>query len=148
MKAVCHRCGGIKAGPFLPCPDCLHTPRGDDRALSWLFSSAHLSAGELGLAAERIQAGDQPEPPKHLLAYAKANMTAGQTSSGTPLSHRELLAIGLGSIALTPLVGLSVWWGYRTVRPAAARQALTVTIPVGAALVVLWLSVIALRLLS
>ena len=148
MKAVCHRCGGIKAGPFLPCPDCLHTPRDGDRALAWLFSSAHLSADELELAAKRIQAGEQPEPSKRLLAHAAANMSSGRAGSGTPLSHREVLAIGLGSVVLTPLVGLSVWWGYRTVRPVAARQALKVTIPVGVALGVLWLSVIALRLLS
>ena len=51
-------------------------------------------------------------------------------------------------VALTPLVGLSVWWGYRATRPAAARQALRISIPIAAVMAVLWLSVIALRLLG
>ena len=148
MKAVCHRCGGIKAGPFLPCPDCLHTPRDDDRALAWLFSSAHLSADELALAAHRIQAGEQPEPPPRLIEHAKANIASGRAGGGTPLSQRQVLALGVGSLVLTPLVGLSVWWGFRTVRPVAARQALRITVPIGAVMGALWLSVIALRLLG
>ena len=148
MKSVCHRCGGIKAGPFLPCPDCLHTPREDDRALAWLFSSAHLSEEEMALAARRIQAGEQPEPPPRLIAHAKTNIASGRAGGGTPLSHRQLLAVGVGSLVLTPLVGLSVWWGYRTVRPVAARQTLRITIPVGVVMAVFWLSVIVVRLLG
>ena len=47
----------------LPCPDCHHTPRADDRAIAWLFSNAHLSQEELAEAAKRIQAGEQPHTP-------------------------------------------------------------------------------------
>ena len=148
MNAVCHRCGGVKAGPFLPCPDCLHTPRAADRAFAWLFSSAHLSATDLSLAAKRIQAGEQPDPSQRLIDYATANMASGRAGRGTPLNRREVLAVGVGSLLLTPLVGLSVWWGYRTVRPEAARQALRVTIPVATIMGVVWLGVIALRLLA
>ena len=64
------------------------------------------------------------------------------------MTPRQLLAVGIGSVALTPLVGLSVWWGYRATRPAAARQALRISIPIAAVMAVLWLSVIALRLLG
>ena len=148
MKAACHRCGGIKAGPFLPCAECHHTPREADRALAWLCSSAHLNEEELALAAERIRGGEQPDPSPRLLAHAAANMAVSRGGSGAPLSHRQLFAIGLGSLVLTPLVGLSIWWGYRTVRPVASRQALRVTIPIGAAMGALWLGVIALRLLG
>lgn len=148
MKAACHRCGGIKAGPFLPCAECHHTPRENDRALAWLFSSAHLNEEELALAADRIRDGEQPDPSPRLLAHAAANVATGRTGSGAPLSHRQLLFIGIGSLVFTPLVGLSVWWGYRTLRPVASRQALRVTIPIGAAMGALWLGVIALRLLG
>ena len=148
MRAVCHRCGGIKAGPFLPCPDCLHTPRAEDRALAWLFSAAHLSTEELELAARRIQTGEQPEPSRQLLAHATANMSSSRGSGGPPLSRHQLVGIGLGSIALTPLMGLSIWWGYRTSRPLAAKQALRVTVPVSVVIGVFWFGVIALRLLA
>jgi hypothetical protein len=108
VKAACHRCGGIKAGPFLPCAECHHTPREADRALAWLCSSAHLNEEELALAAERIRGGEQPDPSPRLLAHAAANMAASRGGSGAPLSHRQLFAIGLGSLVLTPLVGLSI----------------------------------------
>ena len=75
-------------------------------------------------------------------------MASGRAGRGTPLNRREVLAVGVGSLLLTPLVGLSVWWGYRTVRPEAARQALRVTIPVATIMGVVWLGVIALRLLA
>ena len=148
MRAACHRCGGIKAGPFLPCPDCHHTPRADDRAIAWLFSSAHLSPEELVEAAKRSQAGEQPPPSRRLIAYAATHAAAGRAGGGAPMTPRQLLAVGIGSVALTPLVGLSVWWGYRATRPAAARQALRISIPIAAVMAVLWLSVIALRLLG
>ena len=148
MRAACHRCGGIKAGPFLPCPDCHHTPRADDRAIAWLFSSAHLSPEELAEAAKRIQAGEQPHPSRRLIAYAATHTADGRNGGGAPLNPRQLLAVGIGSVALTPLVGLSLWWGYRTTRPAAARQALRISVPIAAVMAVLWLSVIALRLLG
>ena len=33
VRAVCHRCGGPKKGPLIPCKTCSFTPTGDPRSL-------------------------------------------------------------------------------------------------------------------
>ena len=148
MRAACHRCGGLKAGPLLPCPDCHHTPREADRSVAWLFSLAHLSEAELQEAALRIQGGETPDPPAHLLHHATERIRLGRSGGGPPLSQRHMLLLGLGAVVLTPLLGLAVWWGYRMTRPLAARQALRVTIPAAALLGCIWVGVVAHRLLA
>ena len=148
MNAACHRCGGTKSGPLLPCPECRHTPRGGDRSLAWLFSSAHLSPDELVLAAQRIQAGEMPDPSTRLLQLARRQIDSRMSRDDTPLSTGALIALGSASLILTPLAGLAVWWGLRDHRPHAAGQTLRVTIPIAAALGALWVGIILSRLLG
>jgi hypothetical protein len=102
----------------------------------------------MALAAQRIIDGERPDPAPGLLNTARQHVDARNTKEDTPLSNRSLLAIGAGSLLLTPLTGFAVWWGLRTQRPRAAAAALRVTTPIAVALGVGWLGVVALRLLG
>jgi len=148
MNAACHRCGGAKAGPFLPCPECGHTPSAPDRALSWLFSSFHLNIDELRLAAQRVRAGEIPDPGSALLTHASQQINHRGHMDLRPLSPKILIGIGVGSLLLTPLMGFAVWWGLRNDRPVAAGQVIRITTPIAAAMGALWVGIVALRLFS
>ena len=124
MRAACHRCGGIKAGPFLPCPDCHHTPRADDRAIAW-FSSAHLSPEELVEAAKRIKP-ESSRTLRRLIAYAATHAAAGRAGGGAPMTP-DSSGPGIGSVALTPLVGLSVWWATERRDPPHDKRSASVS---------------------
>lgn len=144
VPAVCHRCGGTKKAPLVPCKECGFTPTGPDRALAWLFSENHLDAAELREAAQRIRAGERPDPSRALQAEARAGMGAAPLNDrgARPLPPRTLLLVGLGNLLMTPLTGYAVWFGLREDRPVAARQALAVTVPVSAALALAWLAMV------
>ena len=146
MKAVCHQCGGTKAGHRLPCPACRHTPRGDGRPIAWLFSSAYLSPDELNEASARIIDGEVPDPASSLLHRARRQISALKARDDAPLSTATLVAIGAGSLLLTPLAGFAVWWGLRGHRPRAAAGAMRVTAPIAVALAACWLGMVGLRL--
>jgi len=150
MNSICHRCGGRKAGAFLPCPGCTYTPKATDRAIAWLFSNAHLSPSELEEAALRLRQGEQPEPSEKLLASARAQIrsSAQRQATDQPVPPRVLAGIGLMSLLLTPMAGFALWWGYRTERPTAATQVLRITWPIAIALSIAWLAVVAFRLLG
>ena len=47
VKAVCHRCGGPKKGPFVPCKTCGFVPVGDERPIAWLFGLDYLTEEEI-----------------------------------------------------------------------------------------------------
>ena len=148
MNATCHRCGGAKSGPFLPCPECKHTPSREGRAIAWLFSSAHLNPEELKLAAERVRSGEVPDPNSILIARSRQEISRAGSADRRPLSGTALIGIGVGSLLLTPLAGFAVWWGLRKERPKAAAQALRITAPIAAAIGALWIGIIGLRLLG
>jgi hypothetical protein len=145
MSAICHLCGGEKSGPLMPCKACDHVPRGDERPLAWLFSTAHLNPAELALAASRIREGEHPDPATHLHNQARAALGAVDLPTDLPLSTRQLIALGLANLLLTPLAGLATWWGLRSDRPSAAHQALQITIPIGAATTLAWIAVLVSR---
>ncbi|MCK6502498.1 hypothetical protein L6R53_03725 [Myxococcota bacterium] len=138
--AICHRCGGAKRGPFVPCKACGYTPVGAERHVAWLFSEHHLDPEELGEAARRLRAGDRPDPPRTLLESARIRMGAAPltTDARRPLDTRQLLLLGACNVLLTPLAGLAVWWGLAPERPLAARQALRITLPVLVGAALLW----------
>jgi hypothetical protein len=140
VPAICHRCGGAKKGPLVPCKACGYTPAGDDRAVAWLFSGHHLDEPELTEAARRVRAGEQPEPSRALRELARASMGAVPLDDDArrPLSTAQLLALVVTDVVLTPLAGYAVWFGLRENRPVAARQALLVTVPVTLVFTVLW----------
>jgi hypothetical protein len=50
----------------------------------------------------------------------------------------------LANLVLTPLIGLAVWWGWRTRHPQAAKTVLRLTLPVVALFGVGWVSMIVL----
>lgn len=145
-SAVCHRCGGLKGGPLVPCKACGFTPIGADRPVAWLFSGHHLSEEELAFAASRVRRGDRPDPSRALQEQAREAMGAQPTAlsqaARAPLATQRLLLLTLANLLLTPLVGLAVWFGLRDERPAAARQALLFTMPVALAMSVLWVAVL------
>ena len=146
MNAVCHRCGGEKAGPLVQCGQCGFAPTGDERATAWLFSSAHLSPDELRLASDRIRNGELPDPSTALKALAFPHIRP--RADARTLTRREQAAIAALNVVLTPLAGLAIWWGLSEERPAAARQALRISVPVAVAMGALWTSLIASRLVG
>jgi len=111
-----------------------------------LFSSAHLSPDELQQSSHRIRAGEAPDPSAQLLAQARHEVHQQRPVDPRPLSTKALLGIGIGSLLLTPLTGLAMWWGLRQNRPIAAAQALRITTPIAAAIGALWIGIIVLRL--
>lgn len=144
-EAVCHRCGGPKSGPLVPCKACGFTPTGDERPVAWLFSRHHLDPAELGQAADRVRAGERPDPSRNLRDEARAAMGAPPVTPETnvPMTNGQLLLLSAGNLLLTPMAGYAVWFGLRETRPAASRQALRITVPVTVALALLWLGMIA-----
>ncbi len=134
VPSACHRCGGRKRGPLVPCKECGFVPNGDDRAVAWLFSLHHLTEAELDEAAARVRAGERPDPSRALRDGARRAMGAAAPADGAaaPLSRGRLLGLTLLNVLVTPLAGFAVWWGLRDERPVAARQALRVTAPVAA----------------
>lgn len=148
LTAVCHRCGGAKPDAMAPCPDCGHVPLGDDRLLAWLFSDAHLSEDELAEAAARVSAGEHPDPGRARLNEARRALGAELPAArrGPPLRPGERAALLGANLLLTPLAGFAVWFGLRADRPAAARDALLLTIPVTVFTALVWAGVVAWRL--
>lgn len=131
VPAVCHRCGGSKKGPLVPCKECGFVPTGEERPVAWLFSRHHLSPHELVHAAARLRDGERPDPSKALRAQARAAMGAAPLPDAArqPLDSRSLMFLALGNLLASPLVGLAVWWGLSERRPVASRQSLKVTWP-------------------
>ena len=146
MNAVCHRCGGDKAGPLVQCPQCGFEPTGTERATAWLFSSAHLDPEELRLAGRRVRDGELPDPSAALKALAFPHVRP--RADARPLARREQVAIAALVVVMTPLAGLAIWWGLREERPIAARQALRISVPVAVVMGALWTALIASRLVN
>ena len=144
MSAVCHRCGGTKALPLVPCPFCNVIPKGDERPVAWLFSSAHLDDEELKLASERIRLGETPDPSQSLRALAARNLQP--TRNNQTLTPRQQIGLVALNVGLTPLSGLAVWWGLSATRPRAAQQAMRITVPVMIVFSAVWIGLIATRL--
>jgi hypothetical protein len=149
-EAVCHRCGGPKKGPFVPCKACEFEPRGEERSVAWLFSRAWLSEEDLPQAAQRIQQGHQPDVSRELREMARVEMGAVPIASGAlrPLRVGQLLSLSAANLIITPLTGLAVWYGLRDTRPVAARQAALVTAPVFVGMTLLWSSIILKQILA
>jgi len=150
MKAICHRCGGDKSGPFVPCKSCGFVPHGDDRPTAWLFSLHNLDEAELAQAALRVQEGERPDPGTHLQTAAKKQMGALPLpdDAQSPMPTTQLISIAAANLFLTPLAGFAYWAGLRTERPAAAGQALRITLPIAFALGALWVGMVVMRLIG
>jgi hypothetical protein len=67
-QAVCYRCGVIKFGAFVPCPDCGAMPDNeDDLALSLAMTDHYIDMPTLRRMGESIQGGVVPhlDPQTH-----------------------------------------------------------------------------------
>jgi len=143
-RAICHRCGAPKKGPFVPCKSCEFVPQGDERAVAWLFGRDHLDEDDMTEAAARVRAGEIPDPSSALCEMAKEAMGAISLSQQQkrPLSPGQMLALVFGALFCSPLVGFAVWYGLREQRPIAARQSLRITILLSLVLFVVWVAVL------
>ena len=142
VRAICARCGGSRTELFGDCPDCGAAIQVADQPLAGLLSSAWLDEAELDELSRRISAGQRPDPGEALLARARAALGAAPRETGAHLSGRERPGLLALNLVLTPVAGYAIWFGLRRERPAAARDALAVTLPVTMALAGAWLAII------
>jgi hypothetical protein len=136
------------------CGACGKAPRGGDRPLAYLFSSHHLSEPELDRVARRVRAGERPDPPEHLLQLARKQLTAslsqlpGTHDEPAPvqreLTRDETWLLMLGNVVLTPLIGLAVWWGWRSRNSQAADRVLWLTLPIAGLFAAAWVTMVVL----
>jgi len=69
-------------------------------------------------------------------------------AQGTRFAQRALLGnmllrgvgVVVGSLLLTPLVGIAVWFGWREDRPKAAAQALWTSLAIGGLVALAWVT--------
>lgn len=135
MAAICHVCGAGKDLALARCAACGTVPTGAEREDAVLCSDAILDAGALKSVQERIRRGERLHPSPALRARARA-VLSGVEITPAVLSPRAKLALALGNLLLTPLLGYAVWFRWRTRPGPGARQVLWVTIPVNVALVI------------
>jgi hypothetical protein len=88
-QAVCFRCGVIKFGAFVPCPDCGALPDNeDDLALSLAMTDHHFDMPTLRKMGESIQGGVTP----HLDPQTHANLIDQIRTSGLMKQLESLTA--------------------------------------------------------
>ena len=127
-QAVCLRCGAFRANYREICPDCGHRPIGDGLLVAWLLSSHHLDEPQLHQAQQRILVGAPVRPSSKMLKTAREAL--GKAFTTDPgLRRAQVLGLMGVSLLLTPLVGWTLWFWWRTNRPRAAWQAFLVSAP-------------------
>lgn len=127
--AVCARCGEEKDLPLGRCPGCAHVPAApDERELAIVCSTRILDEAALRGAQERIRRGEPVRPTDALRAQARAVLT-GHAPTLARFTPKQIAALVLGNVLLTPMLGYAVWFRYRTMAGPAARQALVATVP-------------------
>lgn len=138
-RAICVRCGSIRANFETICPSCGHRPDDEGRLVAWLLSSENLSETELEDVRHRIAGGERIRPSARMLAKAKIALGRDFSSDQGLSTSQRVLLLGT-SLLVTPLVGwvLFIWW-YRD-RPRAAIQALALSLPASVLFTILVLS--------
>ena len=128
VRAVCHRCGGPKRGPFVPCKTCEFVPLGEDRPIAWLFGLDYLTEEEMLAAGERIRGGEVPDPSSALRELARGVIKAGRSlerNQGRPLmqsrepAERAVKALRDSAAALAALRS----WVFATLAGALHAEA-------------------------
>ena len=132
MSAVCVRCGGMRGSYADVCPACGHRPDGDGLLIAWLLSDQNLDEAGLGKVSARIMAGESVRPSSKMVE--KARRALGKHVASDPgLSIAQLMGLFAVSVLLTPAVGWTLAWWWRTERPRAAIQCLALSAPVSLA---------------
>ncbi len=128
-RAVCVRCGGVRASFEAICPACGHRPDGEGLLIAWLLSENNLDEAAFAKVQIRIQEGEAIRPSGKMLDKARRAL-GSHFATDTGLTSRERLGLLAVDLLLTPLIGwvLFAWW--RNERPRAALQALRITLPV------------------
>lgn len=106
-KAVCLKCGELKFGAFLPCPQCRYRPDDDESLTKHLLVTDHYHSHEtLETIAARVKAGKPIEfDPESLKA---AWVTKSQLDAETKRLGRGCLAWAL--IAAAIVLGLVLYF--------------------------------------
>ncbi len=89
-QSVCLRCGALKTGAWITCPECRHVPSDlRDRAKHLLVSDTYLSAAVLQSTSASIRAGHPPEFPEEQVQAEIREIESleqeGESSFGFPL---------------------------------------------------------------
>ncbi|MCY3002965.1 MAG: hypothetical protein NTV21_14280 [Planctomycetota bacterium] len=89
-QSVCLRCGALKTGAWVTCPECRHVPADlRDRAKHILVSDAYLSAAVILTTSASIRAGHPPEFPEAQVQTEIREIESleqeGESSFGFPL---------------------------------------------------------------
>jgi len=92
------------------------------------LSSENLSDDEIDRVSERIVAGEVIRPSARQLKQARVTLGA-HLSSDPGMTFRQRVALLLTSLLFTPLVGWTLWAGWRGRRPRAAMEALALSLP-------------------
>lgn len=137
--AICHVCGGPKDLALARCPACGNVPKGLDRELAVLCSTAVLDPAALTEVQRRLRAGEPLRPSAALRERAAATLR-GAPPARPPLSPRGLALLAAGNLLLTPLLGYAAWFRVRTEGGPAGRQILLTTVACSVALAGAWLA--------
>lgn len=139
-RAVCVRCGSLRADYRQICPHCGHRPEAEGLLVSWLLSDENLDEAQLEAASRRVRGGESIRPSERMLERARRALGTHFTSD-PGLSVGERFALLATSVLLTPLVGWVLWFWWRGRKPRAALQALALSLPATAFFTVLgiWL---------
>ena len=122
--AICHVCGAGKDLALARCAACGTVPVGAEREDAVLCSEAILDAAALRSVQERLRRGERLQPSPALRARARV-VLSGVEIPPVVLSPRAQLALVLGNLLLTPLLGYAVWFRWRAYPGPGARRGTT-----------------------
>jgi hypothetical protein len=110
--AVCFKCGVIKFGAFVPCPECSALPRTeDDLALSLAMTDHYFDMPTL----EQIGASVRDGKPPHLDPATHGRLVEQIRSSGMLAKFQEIYGGGASTEAtpqLDPPLPRKPWWRF------------------------------------
>lgn len=138
MRAVCVRCGVEKDHYTQVCASCGNRPDGDGLLVAWIASEENLDNAALQALSRRIGNGEALRPSKKMLQKARRAL-GREISTDVGLSVAQRVALLGCSLLLTPLVGWTCFFWWRSDRPRAAWQALALSLPPSVLFTGIWI---------
>lgn len=129
---MCVSCGADKDVALSRCASCGVLPTGQDREVAILCSDLVLGPADLAALQQRIRRGEALRPSLAMLTRARAVLYGESLRS---FSRQELGLLAAANLLFTPLLGWVTWYRYR--HEPAGTQALLVTAPVSALMVLM-----------